>query len=359
MVIQEVHTNINLGIDKIYSKQYDWITPREIDTVINKNVYRFIKTRYEPLLNQQKAGFQMSQKRIDDLRLLEVPYYTDYCFTTEETDRLRFYLPSDYMWLTSQRSYIYGSPCKTITYTNSGISSTIYTIPIDFSEFGGNAFTDFDIIRNDTSASIINSTVSAQFNLYDEDLTQLFLDDLVAGLSSSDFTAGWEVLNGTGVFGDNLLIIKYTGGGTAPTLSYKYVGVTYDFTVASSAVSNTRLAGDSNGEYITNPNRYAQMNDVWVMQKDPFNKSNLNLPLTIVYDNAIDVLVDLNKFIVEKLIISYIRKPKQVSLELNQGIELPDHTHPEIVQMCVDDILEMIESRRLNTAVELNKDLTN
>jgi hypothetical protein len=47
--------------------------------------------------------------------------------------------------------------------------------------------------------------------------------------------------------------------------------------------------------------------------------------------------------------ITYIRKPKQISLSLGIDCELPTHSHQEIVDMTVSSILEGISDPRYQT----------
>jgi len=61
-------------------------------------------------------------------------------------------------------------------------------------------------------------------------------------------------------------------------------------------------------------------------------------------------------FIIDSVKITYIRKPKEISLSLGVNCELPEHTHQEIVAMTVASILEAISDPRYQSAsVEVTK----
>ena len=64
-------------MNKINSALFENILPQEVDFAINANIQRFAKQRYGAHANLKQKGFEMSQKRIDDLRTLVVPNYTD------------------------------------------------------------------------------------------------------------------------------------------------------------------------------------------------------------------------------------------------------------------------------------------
>jgi hypothetical protein len=79
--------------------------------------------------------------------------------------------------------------------------------------------------------------------------------------------------------------------------------------------------------------------------KDPFNTTSFDYVPYSVKENFIDVFSD-NTFVVPRVFIVYIRKPKAISIINNVGCELPEHTHQEIVEMTIKSILEGIESQR-------------
>ena len=73
MNVTEMHIAVQQGVDKINSLQADSLLSEEIDIELNKNMYRFINTKYGRN-NIYRKGFEESQKRIDDLRTLVREY---------------------------------------------------------------------------------------------------------------------------------------------------------------------------------------------------------------------------------------------------------------------------------------------
>jgi hypothetical protein len=78
---------------------------------------------------------------------------------------------------------------------------------------------------------------------------------------------------------------------------------------------------------------------------DPFNITDYRSPLYTIEEDYIDVYTDYS-FVTPKVIIKYLRTPGKVSIINGLGCDLPDHTHPEIVEMTIKSILEGIESQR-------------
>ena len=102
-------------------------------------------------------------------------------------------------------------------------------------------------------------------------------------------------------------------------------------------------------------NKFIQHDDIFKLLEDPFNTTKHTAPLTTIRGEYIDIYTS-DIFIIDKVKITYIRKPKQISLTLGIGCELPEHTHQEIVDMTVSSILEGISDPRYKTqSVEAGK----
>jgi len=110
---------------------------------------------------------------------------------------------------------------------------------------------------------------------------------------------------------------------------------------------------------VSSPIKYIQHDDILTMLKDPFNKPDMDTILGLFDTNSINVytliegtkaspLTDVNYVDVlpYSIKLTYLKKPKQVSLGFNHSSDLPQHTHEEIVAMTVSGILEGISDPR-------------
>ena len=95
-------------------------------------------------------------------------------------------------------------------------------------------------------------------------------------------------------------------------------------------------------------NKFIQQDDIFKLLDDPFNTTKYTSPLTTIRGEYIDIYTS-DIFIIDKVKITYIRKPQQISLSLGISCELPEHTHQEIVDMVVSSILEGISDPRYKT----------
>lgn len=71
MTTLEWHYDFKLKIDKVDSLSKDDFHPAEIDWLLNESVEVFMKQRYG-LTNNVSKGFEVTQKRIDDLKTLVI-----------------------------------------------------------------------------------------------------------------------------------------------------------------------------------------------------------------------------------------------------------------------------------------------
>jgi hypothetical protein len=117
-----------------------------------------------------------------------------------------------------------------------------------------------------------------------------------------------------------------------------------------SVPTNTRSCNDI--KYTTSSvNRYAQLDDIYTLLQDPFNKTKHTSPLTTIVGHNIDIYTD-ETFYVPKVKITYIKKPRSIDSTSGSVIacELAEHTHQEIVDMAVASILAEIADPRYQTA---------
>ena len=97
------------------------------------------------------------------------------------------------------------------------------------------------------------------------------------------------------------------------------------------------------------PVRVVDNAEVHFMNRNPFAKSTMDSPLATVSEQDIRVYQDGESFILKGIFADYIRIPEEISLSLNQDCELAEHTHQEIVDIAVKNVLEAIESPRYQT----------
>lgn len=109
----------------------------------------------------------------------------------------------------------------------------------------------------------------------------------------------------------------------------------FDYTVtANKRVPN---AGYTDYSTVKKRNKVAQHDDIHIMLRDPFNRTTSEFPLSTVSDDGINVYTDLT-FIVDQVIISYLKRPAEVSDLVDS--DLPVFIHRKIVEMAVSQYIQ-------------------
>jgi|TARA_R110000744_G_scaffold281190_3_gene393136 hypothetical protein len=303
MTIAEMHIAINLGVQKIASFQVDLFLQTEIDIEINKNIDRFVKQRYNALGNKYQTGFEESQKRIDDLRTLITESSIGTTFKGQIDNNVYIdtaVLPvgtndaPDYMFLLNVRALVSYNNCAPIKTTN-----------------------EFEVYSCDCSVSPLTNVNPT-------------LCDTAGGTWVCTYTdLGNRVVGNYAVDGNGSFSLDPQTGGLI---------------LLPSVHQNTSAVC-----------KFSQLDDVYKLLEDPFNKTKHTQPLYTVVDNNLDFYTD-DTFIISKVKYTYISHPAEVSFTGSTDCDLPFHTHQEIVSMTVSSILEGISDPRYQTSqIEVHK----
>ena len=369
-----MHLAIQQGVDKINSLQADMLLSEEIDIELNKSMSRFLNTKYGKH-NIFNKGFEESQKRIDDLRSLVKEYSAPVIFKEQYDNNFwidQFRLPSDYLYLVNQRSELFIDDCNVIGYALDDNTPTSYAVVPLNNLYNETSFIEkFSLLADPTNTSlgIVNLT-TINFNLYTYpgDIMNL-RDDLI---DPANWTSGieiyWEqygqlhypnsfivIINTTtydwfnwdssitnAVSGSNLISVVIGNFITSSDWDDDNNTVAYGEYVVE-GLGAKRIAAGATREFAFN--KFVQQDDIFKLLDDPFNTTKYTSPLTTIRGEYIDIYTSAI-FIIDKVKITYIRKPRRISLPLGVNCELPEHTHQEIVDMTVSSILEGISDPR-------------
>lgn len=110
MTALEFHNNFNIELDKTLDFELPYMLPEQIDYWLNKAQDRFVKSRMFGN-NLFKTGFEQSEKRMDDLRLILVKSNS----ITPSTSGSVYVstLPDDYMYLVRHQCHTTCPTCTT------------------------------------------------------------------------------------------------------------------------------------------------------------------------------------------------------------------------------------------------------
>ena len=383
MNVTEMHIAVQQGVDKINSLQADSLLSEEIDIELNKNMFRFINTKYGRN-NMYRKGFEESQKRIDDLRTLVREYEAPVTFKEQLKTKIfvdTFQLPTDYLYLVNQSSCLYIDKCQPINYQVED-APIISFFTLDLNNYilnnadgSSTAFIDgitmvADLTGVDQTSAVIwgpsaglvlsGWTPDNSYPASIEQVKQDILDNPGPGFNI--YWEEYETLNFPGQFiviVDTDLHDWFNYDASLGNVSHAKADVIASQTspavvagqVSDISYSQKRIAeATDTRQRICEGNRFSQQDDIFALLNDPFNTTKHTSPLTTMRGRSIDIYTS-DIFIIDTLKITYIRKPQEISLSLGIDCELPEHTHQEIIAMTVSSILEAISDPRYRTAL--------
>lgn len=123
-------------------------------------------------------------------------------------------------------------------------------------------------------------------------------------------------------------------------IQYNDNGVTFT-TPASKRV----VDGVVNTDYAEKriPAKPVQHDDIYALLEDPFNTPNLFMGIITIDNDKIISYTD-DRFITDKVVLTYIRQPAKVSLSGGTDCDLSTNVHDEIVDIAASQMLSDIEA---------------
>ena len=342
---QELHIAVRQGLEKIDSFQDEALFPEEIDLQLNRSQDRYL----EMIINNR---FEDTQTRLDHLSNLIVrnksltaivPNTTD---TDFEANAVYGILPADYKALINDRSTVVSSstactdlgsiPTSTfteyvaeVTFPEHIVTTTapffnrpeirvnnvqVYLTP-EAIEIFNNIGSKFVIIND--MIETINSDETLPYTIYFERYRELFKKNTFFFVTTD------TSLNNDPVTINLFQSDKTTVDGTNTALFSSTDYLVYNTSTIANPVTNTV------------PNRSMEKEHLYdYLSINPFYKTKATEPLSTI-TNRVTVFRD-KSFIISNITIDYIRRPKQISLPLDQSCELSESGARRIVDLTIE-----------------------
>ena len=336
MTVREMHIEINQSLQKVAANKTRKFLKEEIDWVLNKIQHRFIQLSLKPKLNMQgkpTGAFTVDQLRQDALRNITVSN-REIVSDLSYTGRSKHILPSNYMYLLADSSTILTN-CGEDKSANSTVTLQCINLP----EAAGPSpyFTSLSITANGITVNVPGDL--EQYNQYQStnnkaDLS-FIIPFLLYKLRLQGVEAYWEKYDD--LFKQNCIIVP---NGNNEALSYNGVAITGN---VSSILRNVKIAAQE-GEGLVRANRLEESTKIFELQQTPFYKSSLESPISELENNILWVYNGKN-FTVTKTNISYIRKPKPISITLGCDCEIAEDFHQTICDLTTGYLLNRIQDK--------------
>ena len=329
-----MHIDVEQQVQQISANRSRAYEPEEIDWVLNKMQTRFIQSKMHRRADGS-GGFELDQLDADSIRTLIVPSYDMVPYIDDDT-RYKCLLPPDYSYLLSDWSYT-TAQCN---YDSGGnliapsVSSQTLYIKALRQDYDNNANPPFYPTETVTLGGLTIAIPGAlpfgnNYTGYNR------LED-VSNLVPFICSKG-------GYYWQRFENLYYPG-------YYIAIGTTDtgspELTIASSPFSNIQ---DSTQTYDYHPGtgkyydkRLTASNRISGLNSTAFYKSSYYSPVSELGNNILYVYKD-SSFTVNKVSISYVRKPLPISISLNTDSDLPEEFHQQICDLSVEYILSTIK----------------
>lgn len=325
MTIREMQIDINQSTQLVAANRTRKWYPEEIDWVLNKIQDQFIRSKLRPRKDQSgmvTGGFELDQVNTDDIRMLITtnntlkPYIVD-------AERYKCFLPADYGYLISDGS----RTTNLCGATPSVIAQTLYITSLrqERSDKGSAPFyEDNVVVMPDQTVNIpddlpYTNTYAGYPQL--EDIT--FLIPWVLWKSGWY----WEKF-GNEVYNPSYYVQVQSSAPTVP-------GVTVDGDPFVEYTTVTRALTYHAGTGKLVNNRLSSTDTIRNLRQAAFYRTAEYSPITELEGNVLWIYRD-SSFIVNNVEVSYIRKPRPMSLSLNSDCELAETAHRTICDLATE-----------------------
>lgn len=321
--IKELHIEIEQRIQQITSNRYGSMPPQFYDMMLNRTAIKYIQSKSNRKTNYKGEGLEDSMKRVEDFQSLKrettwLPVLTQ----DSDTSRGFVLLPSNYLkFISSTSHYKYTKNITKELGNNDANFKNVY-----YNVYDLNNLTEINGIPMPTWKSDFENDVELP-----KYLVEYFYDKLnkvVNPTTSPDikFDVYWEHFNDR-YYANSIIITSDSNFDKTSAVNYtdKYFKITAD--------------AYSENDLIASENIRAALNN-------PYSNKNRHLnPITELINDKLYVYQG-QDFCVGEIKITYIKKPRLFSYDLNQMSDMT--VTPEFVDMVVSDILLILKDNTFN-----------
>ena len=363
MFVLDMHNYVLEGLQNMNSNLYRGYESEEIDLFLNRAMSAYFDKHYLPLKNTQ--GFEQSNKRYAELSSLVVDYYKDNAYIAQSSSgdiervynndssiptKFRLTLPDDYAILTRCRPRVFYNDCSDIEYTITSTSVQIgtFTFITNPTTLGGSSISLIEYESNFTGSysgqidPLAGNLPWASYNFPEDGDSFLKAFIIAANAEFDDQGLGigmyWEAYKGLYYPGKVIIVQEDNQTGD---VKFDLTGITnndiYEPIVDTPVTYKTLTETASSGSYKYARAEMRRHGEVEMLLANAFHGPNSEKVLYTEHQNFLDFYTD-EGAIVKDVVISYIRKPKAISLSLNQGCELNDSTHAKICDLAIAHI---------------------
>ncbi len=365
MTVVEMHIELDQKLQELFSFKNARILPEAKDLALRQAEEQIIKQNIDVRFEDRETKLKNISALIEKNRAIPtvIPSVNDSHY---EPNAVCTSLPADFLYGVNYRGEVISSKIDCEEAPELGTTTrSLYTTIVGFPTSNlvtGPFYTGFVIRKNGPSTLYsLPSAYTGRFYSKDQkyEIIQHVLETF--NVPGSTRVVYWERYKDT--FAANSFIFISTVADTSITITiYNSNGITVDNTItgttviSSETVYNRNLIPelDTDETNISYPSLKVMEGDlIYKARLNSFTKTKEREPHAALTTFNLYVY-ELESFIVTRVSLDYIRKPKQISLVLNQSSELDGSIHREIVDRAVELLKKNIQDPTLQTEVQYN-----
>lgn len=308
--VASLHIALDERLQQLNSNRKQSIHPEQYDMAINDAIVTIIKQRCSPILNSKKEGFEESIKRYDDLKSLKQKHTANiYC----DINGNEYYdLPSNYYhYITSTGNRLYSrlGIMKSYNYAKEYISVI---------SFDGLVATDYPTEYNTHDVRTLE--VPNYNTLVKSDKSKFYYFNLVCEYIKNKYNIDTYYENYKGIYYPNSLVCVTRNIDDAIISTNKEQSVTstennisvFSFPLADANYVNM---GYAKIDLISSQNDSVKFNNISAKSNEHLN------PTCTILNDTITIKTNY-QFIIDKIELIYIKKPRLVDSRISQMTDL-------------------------------------
>jgi hypothetical protein len=337
-------------LQKLGSFAYDNIKAEYIDYVFNRMGDQYITEKTTRRNDPKQAGFEDNITRLSTIQ--ELITESSITVFNQTTNRRQYsLLPFNYLSFVEAEANILASCTNdAVVPTNANITEYVSIVPFKASNFvgyTGNPFANtivYKTIATVDTAIFTFSDYASSLSDIEEIFTVINLITQEINRTQTDIKVYWQYYRDT-YAPDSFIFVSTSATYASQSMKVQYyTSATGTGSFTSTVYTRPTTATGSFAESFTNC-RLLSNEETYHIQQNPFGKSAPESPIINIKTNKIEIYID-ERFILKGLTLKYIRKPRRMSLPLNQSYEIQDiRALEKIIDMTVEYLSATIESQ--------------
>lgn len=340
MTTRELHLSFNQRAMEVASHKRDKFFPQEVDMYLNKAMYRLLENGVQRKFQDTEINLSHVTALLKKNKISEViiPSDSDPLYE-EHLDSVYTTIPADLYWLINGRVETVNDTinCEEApTLATQTLQEWKCIVPFPTAN-GSSPYWPSLVVSSTVAGTLYTAPSPISTGVTSTSSSYVFINDILEELySHTSIRCYWERYRDT-YSRNSFIFVAYSNQGT---ISITATGVT----TSSAAMSVTNyskynravIPNITNGNVALFPVKVQEANLLYSsLKENVFYKTRQR---EVACDQTHDyfTLYADESFIITRFYYDYIRKPRTISLLLNQSCELADTIHPKVVDLAVE-----------------------